>query len=122
MDRNGLVPLSNAIGAAPQLADVRLTRGTRRVYWLNREDPDDTLVLTHPRTSTEFFIRWEPESADRLAVLPGGRARYLMEEQLEESSGWTEDYRNCFDDASNCLLYTSPSPRDLSTSRMPSSA
>ena len=26
------------------------------------------------------------------------------------------------DDAENCLLYTSPSPRDLSTSRMPSSA
>ena len=25
-------------------------------------------------------------------------------------------------DAFNCLLYTSPSPRDLSTSRMPSSA
>ena len=25
-------------------------------------------------------------------------------------------------DALNCLLYTSPSPRDLSTSRMPSSA
>jgi len=26
------------------------------------------------------------------------------------------------DKANNCLLYTSPSPRDLSTSRMPSSA
>ena len=26
------------------------------------------------------------------------------------------------DDISICLLYTSPSPRDLSTSRMPSSA
>ena len=26
------------------------------------------------------------------------------------------------DQHSNCLLYTSPSPRDLSTSRMPSSA
>ena len=26
------------------------------------------------------------------------------------------------DRASGCLLYTSPSPRDLSTSRMPSSA
>ena len=25
-------------------------------------------------------------------------------------------------EANNCLLYTSPSPRDLSTSRMPSSA
>ena len=29
-----------------------------------------------------------------------------------ENAGWIED----------CLLYTSPSPRDLSTSRMPSSA
>ena len=27
-----------------------------------------------------------------------------------------------FDTADSCLLYTSPSPRDLSTSRMPSSA
>ena len=27
-----------------------------------------------------------------------------------------------FDDPKVCLLYTSPSPRDLSTSRMPSSA
>ena len=31
---------------------------------------------------------------------------------LRQSVGWFE----------NCLLYTSPSPRDLSTSRMPSSA
>ena len=29
---------------------------------------------------------------------------------------------NCMDDPAGCLLYTSPSPRDLSTSRMPSSA
>ena len=28
----------------------------------------------------------------------------------------------CFKNTKNCLLYTSPSPRDLSTSRMPSSA
>ena len=27
-----------------------------------------------------------------------------------------------YERAQNCLLYTSPSPRDLSTSRMPSSA
>ena len=34
-----------------------------------------------------------------------------------------DDYHLCFvNDGSNCLLYTSPSPRDLSTSRMPSSA
>ena len=32
-----------------------------------------------------------------------------------ENSGWVEEL-------GPCLLYTSPSPRDLSTSRMPSSA
>ena len=30
--------------------------------------------------------------------------------------------KKSFKDFTNCLLYTSPSPRDLSTSRMPSSA
>ena len=40
---------------------------------------------------------------------------------VETSSNWTEtNYTG--DDATYCLLYTSPSPRDLSTSRMPSSA
>ena len=32
------------------------------------------------------------------------------------------DYAKMVSDMSGCLLYTSPSPRDLSTSRMPSSA
>ena len=32
------------------------------------------------------------------------------------------DYRILEQDTYSCLLYTSPSPRDLSTSRMPSSA
>ena len=31
-------------------------------------------------------------------------------------------YEFTFEQSKNCLLYTSPSPRDLSTSRMPSSA
>ena len=36
--------------------------------------------------------------------------------QLSQESGKT------ISNADSCLLYTSPSPRDLSTSRMPSSA
>ena len=32
------------------------------------------------------------------------------------------NFSDLADRASSCLLYTSPSPRDLSTSRMPSSA
>ena len=31
-------------------------------------------------------------------------------------------YKTSFDKANSCLLYTSPSPRDISGSRMPSSA
>ena len=101
MERDGLLQLSEAIGAAPKLADVRFNRGTRHVYWMSREAPNDTLVLTHPRTTTEFFIRWEPESADRLAVLPGGRARDIMLPHPNEMSQWTENYRKEFEDARN---------------------
>ena len=32
------------------------------------------------------------------------------------------DVANLIENLTSCLLYTSPSPRDLSTSRMPSSA
>ena len=35
---------------------------------------------------------------------------------------WSEVYKRCVKFASACLLYTSPSPRDPKTSRMPSSA
>ena len=34
----------------------------------------------------------------------------------------TSNYKEMLAEAYDCLLYTSPSPRDLSTSRMPSSA
>ena len=40
---------------------------------------------------------------------------------LEEAIYISESY-GLFDQCADCLLYTSPSPRDLSTSRMPSSA
>ena len=43
---------------------------------------------------------------------PGSYANELFPKQIE----WEDGYAWC------CLLYTSPSPRDLSTSRMPSSA
>ena len=36
---------------------------------------------------------------------------------IEDDEDWDDE-----DDDEDCLLYTSPSPRDLSTSRMPSSA
>ena len=53
-----------------------------------------------PAVSPEVF---------NLALFPENFAEDELQQYLEE-------YIN------NCLLYTSPSPRDLSTSRMPSSA
>ena len=43
---------------------------------------------------------------------------------LDEDSAWIKQYRTPDKAPAGepCLLYTSPSPRDLSTSRMPSSA
>ena len=48
---------------------------------------------------------------------------YLCHDDFDpENDQTTEEYREELQNYSICLLYTSPSPRDLSTSRMPSSA
>ena len=47
----------------------------------------------------------------------GAIAKYLGSPQSSRMVGWAMNASH-----SLCLLYTSPSPRDLSTSRMPSSA
>ena len=57
-------------------------------------------------------------------------ANYLDRDEVHEfidfmsvEHGFKKSYLvDIFSKAENCLLYTSPSPRDLSTSRMPSSA
>ena len=49
---------------------------------------------------------------DAAADVDAGVGEFRLGEVLDESIGWFIV----------CLLYTSPSPRDLSTSRMPSSA
>ena len=46
-------------------------------------------------------------------------ADYVLNYEIQSGLAY-ETARNCLIDT--CLLYTSPSPRDLSTSRMPSSA
>ena len=46
---------------------------------------------------------------------------YWFNENFENYTVEKIDINN-FSELYNCLLYTSPSPRDLSTSRMPSSA
>ena len=52
-------------------------------------------------------------------VVPAGRL--VLETLAKTSKRFRFEFED-FDWGGDCLLYTSPSPRDLSTSRMPSSA
>ena len=54
--------------------------------------------------------------------LPHGYFEELMVRMEQDPRIASCSGKAYFEDDSGCLLYTSPSPRDLSTSRMPSSA
>ena len=60
------------------------------------------------------------ELIEALTVVEGDADDGGGEGTQSEDSGELEENPNALID--DCLLYTSPSPRDLSTSRMPSSA
>ena len=53
---------------------------------------------------------------------PKGLGGLLRWKLGSRAAKWPRSYPSPFAGAKPCLLYTSPSPRDLSTSRMPSSA
>ena len=66
------------------------------------------------------------QQAIKLLQLSNIELAAYVEEQLESNPllerGTGDENRRGEDVVRGCLLYTSPSPRDLSTSRMPSSA
>ena len=81
----------------------------------------------------------EPSEEDTIAILRGLKERYEVHHSVDItdsaiiaaaklSQRYITDRQlpdkaiDLIDEAGSCLLYTSPSPRDLSTSRMPSSA
>ena len=91
------------------------------------------------RTDLELIYDWVPQGAHILDLACGDG---VLLERLAQEKGVTgygleidpDGITQCVargvnviehnldDGLSSCLLYTSPSPRDLSTSRMPSSA
>ena len=64
-----------------------------------------------PNALNLILTRTGPESLLHIAV-------YQNQEDVDSSFKATEDFMANW----NCLLYTSPSPRDMRRSRMPSSA
>ena len=85
-------------------------------------------AFTRPFTQQEPINQEAIEAA--IGVLKSGRLhRYnTIENERSEASLLEEEYaayqgsKYCLACASGCLLYTSPSPRDRTRSRMPSSA
>ena len=62
------------------------------------------------------------DGAGEKAFCAGGDVQALRNSCVENPGGPCEYAEHFFAREYRCLLYTSPSPRDLSTSRMPSSA
>ena len=77
--------------------------GTQACKALREENYEVVLVNSNPAT-----IMTDPDTAERTYIEP--LTWQILEKIIAKE-------RPCA-----CLLYTSPSPRDLSTSRMPSSA
>ena len=101
---NRQAEIAKALGViAPFTSDADVDAEiARRIAFIK-----DTLTASH----TKVLVLGISGGVDSSAA---GRLAQLAVEQLRAEKQ-DQDYRFC-------LLYTSPSPRDLSTSRMPSSA
>ena len=91
------------------------------IYTLNSLNNDSELVIVTNSGATPFAIL-KPLLilATLVAVVDSAVAHYFSPETRREIRVFFTEVNS--DLISSCLLYTSPSPRDLSTSRMPSSA
>ena len=78
------------------------------------------LLLRHPSNSSHGGGHWDFPKGH---IDEGESEIQTALRELEEETGIAHtNVIAGFRDTITCLLYTSPSPRDLSTSRMPSSA
>ena len=68
----------------------------------------DTIIKNISKIAFLFIV---------FAVIAGGVVQHILSCQMQKYLRDSEGAKHIV-----CLLYTSPSPRDLSTSRMPSSA
>ena len=74
--------------------------------------------MTTPKHDLEHEVYLDPK--DGKEHINHGMLEYTEADLKDVHADYDEYHKN--DEVNTCLLYTSPSPRDLSTSRMPSSA
>ena len=107
-------------------SDTAFSFNTRAVRALDNPLMDRRFVVTD---SLGSHGECERNNVTVMVQVEGRDAHVLVDVVAVEQKVSKMDFRetcascNCTnDERSACLLYTSPSPRDLSTSRMPSSA
>ena len=107
-------------GAKVVVADVAVEGGEKTVQLVENAGGEAIFVKTDVSQAAEV------EALVNMAMTTYGRLDYAHNNAgiegmvLTPTADWTEEAWNQI--INICLLYTSPSPRDLSTSRMPSSA
>ena len=96
-------------------------------------DVDGTLTPSRQQIDSDFAVYFSNFcTINDVYLVTGSDKEKTVEQVGEEIYSLSKRVYNCSGSdvwegetnvyTSNCLLYTSPSPRDLSTSRMPSSA
>ena len=101
------------------------TSGKRSVLFLASETDLDERYNEHSLNDyrqQSHMCRFALQNADLIVAQTERQKSLLADRFNRESTVIHNPIDLSKDNASDCLLYTSPSPRDLSTSRMPSSA
>ena len=111
-------------------------KNTRRNDGKKEAWMDDDIELankTVQQKSSKSFVRLDKESSDEdedesesededEALMDVSSSESSDEESSDDEEEEEEEEEEFLEDSEDCLLYTSPSPRDRSLSRMPSSA
>ena len=105
----------------------RLVRETPNAWKANQYDNLSNSQAHYETTGPEIWEQTEGR-VDHLVVGVGtggticGTGKYLKEKKPSVKCWGIDTYGSVFKKYKDCLLYTSPSPRDRTRSRMPSSA
>ena len=109
------------------LTKVKISGGGRCNVTHNCLDPKE-LATRYPRGAHELrgaFHRWQPQDTIDWFAARGVATKAEPDGRMFPTTDDSQTIIDCFHKAAQsagCLLYTSPSPRDVEESRMPSSA
>ena len=127
--------LQRSFAFVDSLQERSMTSTASRLATVQREIENLAAQLSHNQSDREALLlnkiaqletELEAVKQGDYKVLDGTQAREGIREMYQLATSLQADFRRVEDSYReadlSCLLYTSPSPRDLSTSRMPSSA